>query len=84
MGPVADLGTPARTQVAKWTGPLAPMTVGLHHRLLAGLWTALPPATPVLDDLFESLEAVLGEHADPDAEETNQANVRLRMMLPLL
>ncbi|MFJ2674730.1 DUF6415 family natural product biosynthesis protein [Streptomyces sp. NPDC087525] len=84
MGPVAGFGTPVRTEVARRTGPLAPLTIGLHHRLLAGLWPALPPATPVLDDLFESLEAVLGEHADPDAEETNQANVRLRMMLPLL
>ncbi|MEV0041614.1 hypothetical protein, partial [Streptomyces sp. NPDC050804] len=83
MGPVAGFGTPARTEVARRTGPLAPLTVGLHHRL-AGLWPTLPPETPVLDDLFESLEAVLGEHADPDAEETNQANVRLRMMLPLL
>ncbi|MFE2599600.1 DUF6415 family natural product biosynthesis protein [Streptomyces sp. NPDC059396] len=83
VGRVAGFGTP-RTQVAKWTGPLAPLTVGLHHRLLAGLWSTLPPETPVLDDLFESLEAVLGEHADPDAEKIDQADVRLRMMLPLL
>ncbi|MYZ39035.1 MULTISPECIES: DUF6415 family natural product biosynthesis protein [unclassified Streptomyces] len=84
VGPVADFGTPVRTEVVRWTGPLAPLTIGLHHRLLAGLWPTLPPETPVLDDLFESLEAVLSEHADPDAEETNQVDVRLRMMLPLL
>lgn len=84
VGPVADFGTSVRTEVARWTGPLAPLTVGLHHRLLAGLWPTLPPATPVLDDLFESLEAVLGEQADPDAEEIDQADVRIRMMLPLL
>ncbi|MFE4826715.1 DUF6415 family natural product biosynthesis protein [Streptomyces sp. NPDC056672] len=82
--PVPSFSPPASNKVPGWTGPLAPLTIGLHHRLLAGLWPALPAETPVLDGLFDALEVVLGEHVDPNTADIDQADAHVRMMTPLL
>ncbi|MFD8963465.1 DUF6415 family natural product biosynthesis protein [Streptomyces sp. NPDC059568] len=82
--PVAGFGPHASVKVSGWTGPLAPLTIGLHQRLLAGLWSKLPVESPVLDGLFDALEAVLGEHADPRTADIDQADAHVRLMVPLL
>lgn len=83
-GAASAVGAPVSTEVARWTEPLAPLTIDLHHPLPARLRSALPVAVPVLDALCDALEAVLGEYADPDGEEIDQANVQFRTVLPLL
>ncbi|MYZ35588.1 MULTISPECIES: DUF6415 family natural product biosynthesis protein [unclassified Streptomyces] len=83
-GPVPSYSPSASNKVSGWMGPLAPLTIGLHHRLLAGLWPRLPTETPVLDGLYDALEAVLGEHADPNTADIDEADAQVRMMVPLL
>ncbi|MFB7275357.1 DUF6415 family natural product biosynthesis protein [Streptomyces sp. NPDC056244] len=80
--PVADFGVPVRTVTGRaWL--LAPLTVDLHHPRSAEPESDVPVAMPVFNPLCDALEEVLGEYADPGAEEIDQADAQLRTVLPL-
>ncbi|MFE4828735.1 DUF6415 family natural product biosynthesis protein [Streptomyces sp. NPDC056672] len=81
--PAADFGVPVRTVTGR-AGLLAPLTIDLHRPLPAEPKSDAPVAMPVFNPLCDALEAVLGEYADPDAEEIDQADAQLRTVLPLL
>ncbi len=81
--PLADFGVPVRT-VTRRAGLLAPLTIDSYHPRPAVPASDVPVAMPVFNPLCDTLEAVLGEHADPGAEEIYQADAQLRTVLPLL
>ncbi|MFE1957639.1 DUF6415 family natural product biosynthesis protein [Streptomyces sp. NPDC059479] len=81
--PVAGFGVPVRTVTGR-AGLLAPLTIDLHHPRSAEPASDVAVAMPVFNPLCDALEAVLGEYADPGAEEIDQADAQFRTVLPLL
>ncbi|MFD7897421.1 DUF6415 family natural product biosynthesis protein [Streptomyces sp. NPDC059743] len=81
--PVADFGVPVRTVTGR-AGLLAPLTIDLYRPRPAEPESDVAVAVPVFNPLCDALEAVLGEYADPGAEEIDQADAQFRAVLPLL